>query len=85
MNFPIHVPENKNKNENDLSKKIIESVDLILDTKKLLRTIRLEQQKKILEKKIQRHEEEINGHVYEMYDLSEDDINTIRTNLKIKK
>jgi len=83
LNFPIHVPENKN--ENDLSKKIIESVDLILEAKKELKTIRLEQKRKILEQKIQLYEKEINGYVYEMYDLSEDDIITIRTNLKIKK
>ena len=83
LNFPIHVPENKN--ENDLSKKIIESVDLILEAKKELKTIRLEQERKILEKKIQFLEKEVNGYVYGMYDLSEDDINTIRTNLKIKK
>ena len=75
--FPIKIINFSNKQEAQAHDQIVKSVDQLLQFNKDLHVATLQTQKEQIQTKIEYHEDKINTLVYQLYDLTEEDIKIV--------
>ena len=84
VKMPVKVIESKNEDDNIIKAEIIHNVEVLLQLNKEKQTATLQTQVDQLQSRIDFHEDKINRVVYQLYDLTEDEIKVIESTIKNK-
>lgn len=82
LEIPICKPEENNKEQQKIKEEIIKAVDLIRDLTRKLQNIKLDSEKALIERQIKAYEEKIDGLIYQIYGISEEEKKIIEDSLK---
>lgn len=80
--LPIKMIDEKNQTQQEIYNKIINYVDQMLETKKQLHTAKTESEKEYLEKKCANIDRQIDALVYELYELTPEEIAIVENSVK---
>lgn len=75
--FPIRIVDEKDKRVVELRDHLVEAVRLMMTLRKELSKVRTGQEQNVLERQLAAVDREIDGIVYELYGLSEEETETI--------